>query len=77
MQFSVTDACAGYTRNTVAFRTPCSMIDFRCTRFLGTAQPIIGRTVNEVKVNDEKLKAVLKFCYLGDMLFFNYCFKVY
>ena len=21
MQFSVTDACAGYTRNTVAFRT--------------------------------------------------------
>ena len=23
---SVTDACARYTRNTVAFRTPCSMI---------------------------------------------------
>ena len=31
MQFSVTDACAGYTRNTVAFRT--SLLhdpDFRC-----------------------------------------------
>ena len=68
MQFSVTDACAGYTRYTVAFRT--SLLhdpDFRCAR---TAQPIIRRTVNEVKVDDEKLKAVLKFCYLGGMLCF-------
>ena len=46
------------------------LADFRCARFLGTAQPIIGRTVNEVKVNGEKLKAVLKFCYLGGTLCF-------
>ena len=55
MQFSVTDACAGYTRNTVAFRN--SLLhdpDFRCACSLGTAQPIIRRTVNEVKVDDEK-----------------------
>ena len=26
MQFSVMDACAGYTRNTVAVRTHCSMV---------------------------------------------------
>ena len=45
---------------------PCSMILI----FLGTAQPIIRRTVNEVKVDDEKLNAVLKFCYLGGMLCF-------
>ena len=25
MKFSVSDAFAGYTRNTVAFRAPCSM----------------------------------------------------
>ena len=70
MQFSLTDACAGYTRNTVAFRT--SLLhdpDFRCDCFLGTAQHI-RKTVNEVKVDDEKLKAVLNFCYLGGMLCF-------
>ena len=33
-------------------------------------QPIFRRTVNEVKVDDEKLKVVLNFCYLGDMLRF-------
>ena len=71
MQFSVTDACVGYTRNKVAFRTSfLHDSDFRCSWFLGTALPIIRRTVNEVKVHDEKLKAVLKFCYLGDMLCF-------
>ena len=30
----------------------------------------IRMTVNEVNVDDEKLKAVLKFCYLGGMLCF-------
>ena len=33
-------------------------------------QPMIRRTVNEVKVDYEKLNAVLKFCYLGGMLCF-------
>ena len=31
--------------------------DFRCPRCLETAQPIIERTVNVVKVDDEKLMA--------------------
>ena len=30
-----------------------------------------GQLANEVKVNDEKLKAVLKFYYLGHALFLN------
>ena len=42
--------------------------DFRCTRCQGKAWPIDGRTVKEVKVDDEKLEAVPEFCYLGDML---------
>ena len=42
--------------------------DFRCTRCLGTARPIDGRTVKEVKVDDEKLEVVPEFCYLEDML---------
>ena len=42
--------------------------DFRCTQCLGTARPIDGRTVKEVKVDDEKLEAVPEFSYLGDML---------
>ena len=42
--------------------------DFRCTWCLGTARPIDGRTVKEVKVDDEKLETVPEFCYLGDML---------
>ena len=42
--------------------------DFRCARCLGKARPIDGRTVKEVKVDDEKLEAVPEFCYLGDML---------
>ena len=71
MKFSMRVACAGYTRNTVAFRTSLLHYpDFRCARFLGTAQPFIRRTVNEMKGDDEKLKAVLKFCYLGGMLCF-------
>ena len=43
--------------------------DFRWARCLGTALPVDGRTVKEVKVDDEKLEAVPQFCYLGDMLF--------
>ena len=39
----------------------------RRARCIGTARPIDGRTVNEVKVDDEKLDAVPEFCYLGDM----------
>ena len=42
--------------------------DFRCARCLGKARPIDGRTVKEVKVDDEKLEAVPEFCYLGNML---------
>ena len=45
---------------------PCS--DFRCARCLGKTRSIDGRTVKEVKVDDEKLEAVPEFCYLGDML---------
>ena len=39
--------------------------DFRCTRCLGTAQPIDGRTVKGVKVDKEKLEAVSEFCFLS------------
>ena len=42
-----------------------------CSMILISGAPdssIIRRTVNEVNVHDEKLKAVLKFCYLGGML---------
>ena len=38
--------------------------DFRCARCLCKARPIDGRTVKEVKVDDEKLEAVPEFCYL-------------
>ena len=65
MHFSVMDACVGYTRSTAAFRT--SLLhdpDFSGAWFLGTAQPIIRLTMNEAKVDDQKLKAVLTFCYL-------------
>ena len=41
---------------------------FRCARCLGTAQPIDGRMIKEVEVDDKKLEAVPEFCYLGDML---------
>ena len=43
--------------------------DFRCTRCLGKALTIDGRTVKELKkVDDEKQEAGQEFCYLGDML---------
>ena len=42
--------------------------DFKCPRCLGTARPIDGRTVKEVKVDDEKLDAFPELCYLGDMI---------
>ena len=70
MQCSVMDACAGYTRIQWHLGPLLHDPDFRCARFLGTAQPIIRRIVNEVTVNDEKLNAVLNFCYLGGMLCF-------
>ena len=37
--------------------------DFRCARCLGKARPIDGRTVKEVKVDDEKLEIVPEICY--------------
>ena len=69
MQSYVVAACAGYIRNAMASRVPCVHYPgFRCDRCLGTARPIDGRTVKEVKVDDETLEAVLEFFYLGDML---------
>ena len=62
--------CAGYTRNAVASRGPlCPDHDFRCARCLGTARPIDGRTVKEVKVDEESLRLSQEFHYLGDMLY--------
>ena len=59
MQSPVVAVCAGYTRNTMASRGPLRPDpDFRCARCLGTARPIDGRTVKEVKVDREKLEAV-------------------
>ena len=43
-------------------------LEFRCVRCLEKAHSIDGRTMKEVKINDEMLKAVPEFCYLGDML---------
>ena len=37
--------------------------DFRCARCLGKARPIDGRTVKEVKVDDETMEDVPEFCY--------------
>ena len=42
--------------------------DFSCTGCLGKVRPIDGRLVKEVLVDNEKVEAVLEFCYLGDML---------
>ena len=62
-------ACAGYTIKCSDTKGPLHPDpDFRCTQCLGTAQPNDGRTVKEVKVDEEKHEAVPKFCYLGDML---------
>ena len=45
--------------------------EFRCVRCLEKAQPVDGRRMKEVKINDEMLKAVPEFCYLlvGGMLY--------
>ena len=43
-------------------------LEFRCAHCLEKLQPIDGRTMKEVKINDEMLKAVPELCYLGDML---------
>ena len=44
--------------------------NYRCSRCLGTAQPIDGRPQNEVLVGPDKLEVHVEasFCYLGDML---------
>ena len=61
MQSPVVAICAGYTRNAVASRAPLHPNpNFRCARCLGTARPIDGRTVKGVKVDEEKLEAVLE-----------------
>ena len=44
--------------------------DFRCSRCLETAKPTIERTVNDVKVDDEKLMVNLGFCSRPYMLCF-------
>ena len=41
---------------------------YKCPRCLGTARPIDGRPLKEVKVGDETLEVVPDFCYLGDSL---------
>ena len=43
--------------------------EFRCARWLGTAQTIDGMQFIEVEVGNEKTEVVPEFCYLGDMLF--------
>ena len=63
MQSPVVAVCAGYTRRAMASMAP--FLDFRCTRCLGTARHIDGRTVKGVKVDEEKLEAVSEFCYLS------------
>ena len=40
--------------------------NFISDQYLGLAQPIIGRTVQEVKVDDKKLKAAQELCLLRD-----------
>ena len=47
----------------------CADPEFKCSRCLGTTWPIDGRTVTEVKVEDEKLETVQEFCFLEDVLF--------
>ena len=42
--------------------------DFSCAGCLGKVRPIDGRLVKEVLVDNEKVEAVLEFCYLGDFL---------
>ena len=69
------DACTGNTGNAVALWVRCTLI-----LILGAPDALeqhchfIGRTVNEVKVDDEKLKTVLELCYLGDLLVFSIFF---
>ena len=58
MQSPAVAVCAGYTRNAKKSRGPLRPDpDFRCAQRLGTAWPFDGRTVNEVKVDEEKLEA--------------------
>lgn len=45
--------------------------NFISDQYLGLAQPIIGRTVQEVKVDDEKLKAAQELCLLRDSSVFE------
>ena len=41
--------------------------DFSCAGCLGKVRPIDGRLVKEVLVDNEKVEAVLEFCYLGEL----------
>ena len=62
-------AYVGYTRNAVALWAFCALtLISSAPDGLGTARPIDGRTVKEVKVDDEKLDAFPELCYLGDMI---------
>ena len=42
---------------------------FSCAGCIGKVRPLDGRLVKEVLVDDEKVEAVQKFCYLGGSLF--------
>ena len=67
MQPSAVAACDGYTRNAVTLRVPCALTLNSDAPDAWKRQAIDGRTMNEVKLNDEMLKVVPEFCYLGDM----------
>ena len=43
-------------------------LTFRCSRCLGSAQPIDGRPCKHIMVDDHKLRVVESFCYLGDSI---------
>ena len=60
-------ACDVYTINSMTLRAPCALT-LNSSAPNAWKRPINGRTMEEVKINDEILKAVLEFCYLGDML---------
>ena len=62
--YHVVAACAGYTRNAVTSKSLTLISGAPDTR----AQHSLLNNLRVVKVEKEKLEAVLEFCYLGDML---------
>ena len=41
---------------------------FRCSRYLGSARPIDGRSCDHIMADDHKLDVVESFCYLGNSI---------